>query len=49
MGLCERNMNVLILLYHQKEQARFCVPDYVLDCAWKLKLASQSVFYILAK
>lgn len=49
MGLCEQNMNVLILLYHHKNPARFSVPDYVLDCAWKLKLASQSVFYILAK
>lgn len=49
MGLCERNMNVLILLYHYKDQARFSVPDYVLDYAWKLKLASQSVFYTLAK
>lgn len=42
-------MNVLILLYHHKDQARFSVPDYVLDYAWKLNLASQSVFYILAK
>lgn len=49
MGLCEHNMNVLTLQYHHKVQARFSVPDYVLDNAWKLKLASQSVFYILAK
>lgn len=50
MGLCERNVNVLILLYHHhKDQARFSVPDYVSHYAWKLKLASQSVFYILAK
>ena len=49
MGLCECNMNVLILLYHHKDQARLSVPDYVLDYTWKLKLASQSVFYILAK
>lgn len=49
MGLCECNMNVLILLYHHKDQARFSVPDYVSDYVWKLKLASQSVFYIHAK
>lgn len=49
MGLCERNMNVLISLYHHKDQTRFSVPDCVLDCVWKLKVASQSVFYILAK
>lgn len=46
MGLCECNMNVLILLYHHKDQARFSVPDYVLDYECKLKLASQSVFFI---
>lgn len=49
MVLCERNLNVLILLYHQKDQARFCVPDYVLDYVWKLKLACQNVFYSLGK
>lgn len=43
------NMNVLLLLYHQKDQARFCGPDCVLDFVWKLKVASQSVFYIRAK
>lgn len=51
MVLCERNMNVRILLYHQTDQARFSIPDYVLDYTWKLKLASQSVLFlnILAK
>lgn len=49
MALCERNVNVLILLYHRGDQARFSVPDYVLDSVWKLNLATQSVFYILAK
>lgn len=50
MGLCEHNMiAIFFLLYQHTEQAWLRVPDYVTDDTWKLKLACQSVLYILSK